>query len=228
MNMDSENGFNIIDTGCENILAGFGNASGSIANLKDIVNSFSPDSRFAEVEQIHSKKIITFKDDNIKKQTDYLADGMATDLAGIALIIRTADCYPVILWDSKNAVIGAIHSGREGTRKNIVSSLVKSMLDLGAKTETIKAAAGPGISEMHYEVDENTWTDFVESTGLEQKYRYIDIRKVINRQLIDSGLRETNILNLKECSYSNTKYCSFRRNKTKKRQYSFIVIRDKL
>ena len=179
---------------------------------------------YAELEQTHSKDVITFKSMKDLKDYNLNADAMITDMPGIALVIRTADCYPILFWDSINKVVGAAHSGREGTRKNIAAEVIKAMTAIGAKIDNIYTAIGPGISTEHYQVDETTWQSFCNTTGIEQKFRYIDIRKVIGIQLLEAGIKKEHIHQQQICTYLDKNYYSYRRDKTKGRQYSHIII----
>ena len=77
------------------------------------------------------------------------ADGLATRVAGAALAIHTADCVPVLLWDSRRGVVGAAHAGWHGLEAEIIQRTVEAMADLGATAPA--AVIGPCISPLHYE-----------------------------------------------------------------------------
>lgn len=79
-------------------------------------------------------------------------DGMVTDVPGIALGVLTADCVPVLLADSRKAVIGAAHAGWKGALAGILEATVREMTALGATPATIVAAVGPSIMQRSYEV----------------------------------------------------------------------------
>ncbi|MFL5238453.1 MAG: peptidoglycan editing factor PgeF [Rhizomicrobium sp.] len=80
------------------------------------------------------------------------ADGMATDLPGLALGILTADCAPVLLADPQAKVIGAAHAGWQGALAGILEATIGRMEVLGAERTKIVAAIGPGIGQTNYEV----------------------------------------------------------------------------
>ena len=84
-----------------------------------------------------------------------VGDGLVTDLRGIALGILTADCFPVLLVDTKKKAVGAFHAGWRGTVKRIVEKGVGIMrLEFGSRPEDIHAAIGPGIQKCSFEVGE--------------------------------------------------------------------------
>lgn len=65
------------------------------------------------------------------------------------LCIRTADCTPILLCDTKTGNVGALHAGWRGTVTNIVQSGIEA---LGADPKGIICAIGPCICKCCYEV----------------------------------------------------------------------------
>jgi hypothetical protein len=80
------------------------------------------------------------------------ADGLATNVPGIALGILTADCAPVLLADREAGVIGACHAGWRGALDGIIDATLTAMDRLGARRPTIAAAIGPCIARKSYQV----------------------------------------------------------------------------
>ena len=80
------------------------------------------------------------------------ADGMVTYVPGTALLIRVADCVPVLLADPTRGVVGAAHAGRNGLVAGVVPATLQHMRDLGA--EHLVAWVGPHICGRCYEVPE--------------------------------------------------------------------------
>ena len=65
----------------------------------------------------------------------------------VCLCISTADCIPVLCYDTRRKVIAAIHAGWRGTVKRIVEKTLDKMVELyGTKGEDVQAYIGPGIS----------------------------------------------------------------------------------
>jgi polyphenol oxidase len=108
------------------------------------------------LRQIHSDLIHVVrsrKPDLLK--TPLAGDGLITNLSGIALGILTADCFPVLLVDTRRKAVGAFHAGWRGTVKRIVEKGVGAMrLEFGSRAEDIHAAIGPGIQNCSFEVGE--------------------------------------------------------------------------
>ncbi len=91
-----------------------------------------------------------------------IADAVVTAQKGIALVIETADCYPVLLEDKTAGVIAAAHCGWRGTAGRILEQTVQNMVTLGASTTRIQAAIGPGICAAQYEVRMDVLERFLE------------------------------------------------------------------
>ncbi|HLN76636.1 MAG TPA: peptidoglycan editing factor PgeF [Nocardioidaceae bacterium] len=79
-----------------------------------------------------------------------VADGLVTDLPGVVLLVRVADCVPLLLADLDQQVVGVAHAGRPGLVEGIVPNTVAGMRDLGARH--IVAWLGPHVCGRCYEV----------------------------------------------------------------------------
>jgi YfiH family protein len=109
------------------------------------------------LRQIHSDiiHVVRSREPALLKQTRFVGDGLMTDLPRLALGILTADCFPVLLVDTKKKAVGAFHAGWRGTVKRIVEKGVGMMrLEFGSRPEDIHAAVGPGIQQCSFEVGE--------------------------------------------------------------------------
>lgn len=79
-----------------------------------------------------------------------VADGLVTALPGVILLVRVADCVPVVLADVDRRIVGVAHAGRLGLVAGIVVHTLSRMRDLGARQLT--AWVGPSICGRCYEV----------------------------------------------------------------------------
>jgi polyphenol oxidase len=80
-------------------------------------------------------------------------DAMVTNEPDICLVVRTADCVPIVVYDRKNKVIGIIHSGWKGTVSKITSKTVGIMINkFKSKPKDIVIGIGPSIGPESYEV----------------------------------------------------------------------------
>ncbi len=170
------------------------------------------------------------------------ADGVFTGVKGIVLCIRTADCVPVLFAGFKGktvTAVGAVHCGWKGAYggiiKNAVSILAKGF-DINAGS--ILAVIGPSVCKKCYEVKEdfvnlflkqnNSNINFFQKNNDNGKDKiFFDLKSFIKNELIFNGLNDKNIFDINECTMENEDFFSYRRNKTDKRQVSFISIANK-
>ena len=192
------------------------------------------------LNQIHSSFIVFPLD--LNKRPKAKADGILSDKLNQNLWIYSADCMPILFADKLSRRVGIIHCGRAGLEKKIITNFVKNITKLGSRREDLLVAIGPSISGANYALDQVTFKQFL------QRYYSQDSNNSIienNKNLIDnSNYKELNLLDIKEyafdqlikeeilesnieishiCTYENFKeFYSWRRNKTKYRQWSFI------
>ena len=107
------------------------------------------------------------------------SDGFVTDRPGVSVIVRTADCTPILLAGRKadgSPVVGAAHAGWKGTVNLIAENLVASAVGHGAEKDSLRAAIGPCIGKCCFEVKE----DFIEvvraARGRTFAEKYIEAR----------------------------------------------------
>lgn len=119
-------------------------------NLETVLADFAPGDRLADLHQVHGADVDVVEDRSTPTRPD--ADGIVTARTGVVLMVRAADCVPVLLADADGAVIGAAHCGRPGLAAGVVPATVGRMRDLGARSVT--AWIGPHVCGSCYEVPE--------------------------------------------------------------------------
>lgn len=106
---------------------------------------------FAVSHQVHGDTVRTVtaadRRDDPCLPVNYDADGLMTDVPGLALVVFSADCIPVLLLDPVRRCAAAVHAGWRGTALGIAARAALRMReDYGCRPEHIRAAIGPGIS----------------------------------------------------------------------------------
>jgi YfiH family protein len=120
--------------------------------------------RIAALRQIHSD--VAHRADILEASAaggrDALqGDALFTRDPGILLVVQTADCVPVLLADTKQRGIAAIHSGWRGTLKRIAAKTLGRMtMEFGTRPEDVIAAIGPAIGRCCYEVGSDVAREF--------------------------------------------------------------------
>ena len=169
--------------------------------LSRMLGSASP-LTYIVANQTHSDHIgiITEKKskgwDNIEDAIED-CDALITDQKGIILTILTADCVPILLYDTKKKVIAAIHAGWKGTQKHITAKTMHKMIEkYHCDPKDIIAGIAPAIGRCCYEVGKEVAEHFFDTpkslTPKGDKYM-LDLPYLNKQQLIDAGLQEANI-----------------------------------
>ncbi len=134
--------------------------------------------------QIHSAEIRTVTKENvgegILRDVPYPCDGFVTDCEGVSLIVRVADCTPVLLLgvrSDNSPVIGAVHAGWRGAAAGIAPKAAKMLFGMGA--ERIYAAIGPCIHSCCYNVGEDMLSSVEELLGKSVANSFIKPREGI-------------------------------------------------
>ncbi len=110
---------------------------------------------FFDLFQVHGNAVHVVEERNAPGRPE--ADGIVTALVTAPLMVRAADCVPVLLADPASGVIGAAHAGRKGVESSVVVQTVAEMRRLGAGA--IEAWIGPYICGACYEVPQQMQDD---------------------------------------------------------------------
>lgn len=80
-------------------------------------------------------------------------DSMVTQSDEVVLVVRTADCVPILMFDPVSRTIAAIHAGWRGTAERVVARTLSEMRGtFGVRPSDLRVAIGPCICGSHYDV----------------------------------------------------------------------------
>jgi polyphenol oxidase len=120
------------------------------ANLRLVVDDFAPGATLVDMRQVHGKTVDVVEDRRTSARPE--ADALVSSQADTVLVVRVADCVPVLLADPDAGVIGAVHAGRPGLAAGVAPAAVARMRALGAGE--VSAWLGPRVCGACYEVPE--------------------------------------------------------------------------
>lgn len=107
--------------------------------------------RLVTMRQVHGADVHTVDRAWLDADSEpAVADALVTAVPGVVLVVRVADCVPVLLADPDRGVVGAAHAGRTGLVAGVVPAAVARMRELGA--EDLVAWVGPHVCGRCYEV----------------------------------------------------------------------------
>ena len=113
--------------------------------------------KFVLTRQTHSDivRVVTEADCKGLCHRDYPeSDALVTNTEGVALLVFTADCTPILLHDPVTGAVGAAHAGWRGTYQAIGAKAVQAMAEnFGCDPKNIRAAIGPNIGACCFETD---------------------------------------------------------------------------
>lgn len=162
---------------------------------------------FAEARQVHGVCTLfepAAQDPELAAVTE--ADGLATARPGLALMIKTADCQPILLAHTGGRFVAAIHSGWRGNRQDYPRIAVEECCaHYGADPADVWAVRGPSLgpaaSEFIY-FDREWGGAFLPWYNAGR--RTVDLWRLTRDQLLRAGIPEGQILSLDLCTFENS------------------------
>jgi YfiH family protein len=103
--------------------------------------------------QVHNCKVAVIDRPGLTREDLEGYDAFVTNLPGVAIGVRTADCVPILLYDPVKRVIAAVHAGWKGTVLRISQNALEVMaFKFGSSAADIKAVIGPAIGPDSFQV----------------------------------------------------------------------------
>jgi YfiH family protein len=128
----------------------------------------------------------------------HATDGLVTNEPGVALLMRYADCVPVLFFDPTRRAIGLTHAGWRGTLARVAAHTAEALVrEFGCQPGDIRAAIGPSIGPCCYEVGpevvEATRSAFPGEGALLTRIKpsghaHLDLWAAVALQLRDTGV----------------------------------------
>ncbi len=161
-------------------------------------------------------------------------DGVMTRLEGVCVGVSTADCIPVLLYDTEHRAVCAVHAGWRGTVARIAQKAIAEMrAAFGTRPQAVRAVIGPGISKENFEVGDEVYEAFtsagfdMEAIAERQEKWHIDLPACNRLQLEAAGIAPDHIILSGICTYGHPDdWFSARRQGTASgRIYTGILLR---
>ena len=189
---------------------------------------------FAEAHQVHGVRTLFEPEIQDPSATPAeQADGMATSRPGLALMIKTADCQPILVAHESGRYVMGIHSGWRGNRQDYPRIAGEEFcehyhLDPGELWAVRGPSLGPAASEF-VNFDREWGPEYL--PWYDRAHRTVDLWALARHQLEAAGLRPRRILGIDLCTFANAEllfsYRHFRQMGSEDgRQGSFIWIRS--
>ena len=139
-----------------------------------------------------------------------IADAVITQKKGLLIGVQVADCVPLLLFDGRRSVVGAVHAGWRGTAAQITRKAVERMIAwFDCRPEDVRVALGPSIKRECYEVGPEVKEAICDVMGegdycvpVNGKF-HIDLPAVNVLQAMSAGVRRENIWVSEVCTHCN-------------------------
>lgn len=151
-------------------------------------------------------------------------DALITDQRGILLCVMVADCSPILIFDKKKRVISAIHAGRVGVMKRILSKTIGKMGEIyGSKASDLRVIVGPNIKVGCYEIGDLELGEFGKFAKFIDNRRHFDLNSAIKNELKE--LRVGDFCFSEICTHCSDEFFSYRRSGVTGRFVGYIGLR---
>lgn len=184
--------------------------------------------------QVHDTKVAEVTYANMCESFDGI-DALVTHLPHICIGVSTADCVPLLFYDSRARAIAAAHAGWRGTVGRIGRKTAEMMqLLYDSRPEHLKVVIGPSIGPDAFEVGKEVYDTFAQAGFQMQDIAFkptnkwhIDLWRANALDLVQIGVPQENIQIAGICTYDNyNRFFSARRLGIKSgRIYTGIMIK---
>jgi len=202
-----------------------------IANVKTFFEKLDIDpSKILGLKQVHGAGIIKMLTPSdlaaYRAVQTHEADAWLLGLNNTGVMVLTADCAPLFVWDDAGKYIGLAHCGWRGVVENLpakIAAAVKEQAGAGAK---LYAYLGPHINKCCFEVKEDVAARFSQQAVIRREGKiFIDLSTEIKKQLKEQGIAEADIKSGCACQCTmcdKENFFSYRRDHTKDALLSFV------
>jgi len=185
-------------------------------NIESFRTKLGIKDRAITMQQIHSGNVVTVHDSNNLRIAE--TDALVTNQKGIPLLVLTADCLPIFLFDPKKEVIGLVHAGYRGLLQHIIEKTIQRFSsEFGSETKDIVVGIGPAIEPECYEVGEEVIAKFQDAfpsfqaifVQKQEKY-FLNLREIAVQSLHKEGISKEHIEVAAICTKDDERFYSYR------------------
>ena len=212
-------------------LAGFNedDAENIYENRRRFLKLFDGDWILTGCWQTHSADVRVVRSDQEAQPKpgvlgdDVYCDALVSRTPKILLVVKTADCVPILLGDAKTGAFAAVHAGWRGTSSSIVGRAMEQLQsEYGTRATDLRAAIGPAANSCCYEVGDDVIKVFKERfaesdrlfTPTREGHARIDLQAANRDQLMLAGVSPDRIHLAPLCTMDRTDlFFSYRREK---------------
>lgn len=187
--------------------------------------------------QVHGNNVYVLRNPKISTNevSQQEADAIVTHLPDCAVMVLTADCVPIIIYDPVKYVTGVVHAGRVGTQKGVFTNTIEVLShEYGSNPKDLIVGMGPAIGGCCYEVDKHCASPFIKRSSVnsgvvkkagQEKY-FLDLSKANRLEGCEAGVLAENIYPAGPCtSCDNHRWYSYRKEGKAGRLMTLAMLR---
>lgn len=181
-----------------------------------------------EAQQIHGTRILPLYEENTKMWRGHNVtgvDGFVMDQSSTAIMIRVADCVPLVLYDPDHHTFGAFHVGWRGAVKNMhILGLEMLTAQYDTNPRSVLAWIGPSAHKCCYHAkdkpEQSTDKDWKPFIKKRKNLWWVDIPGYIAQSLKKAGMFKKNIHQSDDCTVDSETLFSHQKIKSQKEKES--------
>ena len=176
-----------------NLSVGYKSIETYLKNRQDIVISLGMNPvKTVFSYQVHGANVHVVQEEMVSVVP--MCDGLVTDVPGVTLGISTADCSPLLFWDTQG-VVGICHAGWKGILFGVLERTLEEVKRLSKTPQSVQACIGPTIRSAHYEVKNDFYETFIKEDAKSSEFfkekdaLYFDLPGYITFRLTERGCK---------------------------------------
>jgi hypothetical protein len=187
--------------------------------------------RLIAANQVHGKKVMVIDDAIARNHQSHRdvddVDAFVTNIPGVALMMKVADCQALLMFDPAQKVVAAVHAGWRGLMQDISGETINVLKkDFGVKPENLIVGIGPSLGPCCSFFSDPR----VELSGEFEPYidgkNKVDLWKFSTDQLVKHGIKPDHIEHARVCSMcgAGDKFYSFRRDRGVTGRFGVLIL----
>ncbi len=170
--------------------------------------------------QIHGSNVMEICPGASQQEVSWTpADALISSHDKSACCVRTADCVPILVADSRHGRVAAIHAGWRGVVACVVPRTIEQLTRLGSNVEKLLVAIGPHIRVSAFEVSEEVARLIADATPGRSvirrdfgPYPHVALIESVREQLRMAGVAASNVDDVGGCTFDDAnRFFSYRR-----------------
>lgn len=196
----------------------FGERAHDDRDRNELAEALGLDRGVAHMRQVHGNEVVSVAHPSSEPP---VCDGLVTGERRLALVVKTADCVPLLFWDEDRNVVAAVHAGWRGALAGVPARALSLLVDnFGCQADSVHVALGPAIGPCCYEVGDEVVEAFGKKFSFAEDLfapgsrgkQHLNLIQANVRQLVEGGVRNDRIYQSGICTVcENGRFYSYRK-----------------